>query len=306
MKLRIVIWLTLSLFSKGVMSQSVSTYIPPQAFSFKDNIKMELDAHFPDIPNYNYLPALVEHESCISLKHSRCWNSKSQFKTSREEGAGLGMVTKAFKADGSLRFDTLAEMRNRYKNELHDASWSTIYQRPDIQIRIIVLMLRDDYKRLYDVKDEWSRLHMVDAAYNGGLGGLNKERRACGLKANCDPQKWFGHVENTCMKSTKILYGNRSACDINRDHVKDVFNNRLPKYKSQYFTSEIEVEKDIIVEVEVVEDVIITPPVSQDLIINRVPEETTVKEESKKGFFSRIWEKLFSHKSNLSRSIYEA
>lgn len=236
MKLRIVIWLTLSLFSKGVMSQSVSTYVPPQAFSFKDNIKMELDAHFPDIPNYNYLPALVEHESCISLKHSRCWNSKSQFKTSREEGAGLGMVTKAFRVDGTLRFDTLMEMRNRYKNELQDASWSTIYQRPDIQIRIIVLMLRDDYKRLYDIKDDWARLHMVDAAYNGGLGGLNKERRACGLKAGCDPQLWFGNVENTCMKSTKILYGNRSACDINRHHVSNVFKDKLPKYRKYYFT----------------------------------------------------------------------
>ena len=76
--------------------------------------------------------------------------------------------------------------RRRY-NEL-DASGASQHQ-----IRIITLMLRDDYKRLYDIKDDWARLHMVDAAYNG-LGGL--KRRACGLKAGCDPQLWFGNVED--------------------------------------------------------------------------------------------------------------
>ena len=287
------------------LSAYSNEYIPPQAFDFKLNIQEELDKHFDYIPDYNYVPALIEHESCISLKHSRCWNSKSSLKTQREEGAGLGQVTKAFKADGTLRFDTLMEMRNRYKNELHDASWSTIYQRPDIQIRIITLMLRDDYKRLYDIKDDWARLHMVDAAYNGGLGGLNKERRACGLKAGCDPQLWFGNVEKTCMKSTKILYGNRSACDINRDHVKDVFNNRLPKYQSQYFKPVVE---EVIEEIE--EEVIIIPPVSQDLIFNRTPETIINRipevEETKKGFFSRMWSKLFSSKTQPNWGIYEA
>ncbi|QXN70523.1 putative lytic murein transglycosylase [Bacillus phage vB_BspM_AgentSmith] len=67
-------------------------YIPPQAFDFKLNIQEELDKHFDYIPDYNYVPALIEHESCLSLSHSRCWNSTSRLKTQREEGAGLGIM----------------------------------------------------------------------------------------------------------------------------------------------------------------------------------------------------------------------
>jgi membrane-bound lytic murein transglycosylase MltF len=95
----------------------------------------------------------------------------------------------------------------------------------------MLLLSRDNYKNLYAIKDPTARLHFNDAAYNGGLGGVNSDRRLCGLKAGCNPQLWFGHVETTCGKSKKILYGNRNACDINRHHVHDVFNNRSNKYK---------------------------------------------------------------------------
>jgi hypothetical protein len=206
-------------------------YVPPQAFQYKDMISSELDKHFPNIPNKHYIPALFEHESCISLKHKRCWNSKSQLKTSREEGAGLLQITRAYNADGSLRFDSLYEMRTRYKTELKDASWSTIYGRPDVQIRMGILMSRDNYNKLYDVPDSYEKLKMADAAYNGGMGGLQKERRLCGLTKGCNPNVWFGNVERMTVKSMKPIYGNRSPWDINRHHVADVINTRMPKYE---------------------------------------------------------------------------
>ena len=210
-------------------------YIPPNAFSYKETIQKELDSNFSSLYDYNYVPSLIEHESCISLKHSRCWKSTSELRTKRELGIGLGQLTKAYKADGSIRFDTLTEMRNKYKSQLKELSWDTLKNRPDLQIRVIVLMLRDMDKSLYSVKNSEYRTQMVDSAYNGGLGGLQKERRACGLAKGCDPQQWFGHVEKYCLKSKKVLYGVRSSCDINRDHVFDVWNNRLPKYRKQYF-----------------------------------------------------------------------
>lgn len=225
--------LLLLLLSGHVFAQN--NYIPERAFLQKETIKTEVDMYFPTVPDYNYVPSLIEHESCISLKHSRCWNSTSRLKSAREEGAGLGQITRAYNKQGALRFDSLQAMKDRYKESLKDASWETIYQKPEVQIRMIVLMVRDDYKKLYNITDPIIRLQMTDAAYNGGLGGVQKERRACGLAANCDPTIWFNNVELHCLKSTKAIYGQRSPCDINRHHVEDVFHKKLPKYRKQYF-----------------------------------------------------------------------
>jgi hypothetical protein len=236
MKLKdMIVGLCIFLLSSSVNAIDVKTYIPPQAYSYRLTIKDELNTYFRDIPHWNYIPSLIEHESCISLTHSRCWNPKSRLKTSREEGAGLGQLTRAYNSDGTLRFDSLAEMRRKYYNELKELKWETIYSRPDLQIRTMILMVRDNYNMLYAVEDEDNRLQMSDAAYNGGLSGLLKERRACGLASNCDPNIWFDNVEKHCLKSTKVLYGSRSACDINRHHVYDVYIIRMPKYQMNYF-----------------------------------------------------------------------
>lgn len=221
-------------FSTIVHGLDVKTYIPPQAFTHKETITKELDTHFSYIPEYNYVPALIEHESCISLSHSRCWNSTSELRTKREQGLGLGQITRTFNTDGSVRFDVLTDMRKKYLKELKEANWNNFKHRPDLQIRTITLLLRDNYKSLYNVTDPMSRLHMTDAAYNGGIGWIQKERRACGLAKNCDPNVWFGNVENYCLRSKKPLYGNRSVCDIAKNHPRDTFFNRLPKYKSNY------------------------------------------------------------------------
>lgn len=225
----------LFLISSSVLAQNVRTYIPPQAFEYKEIIYNELETYFPWIPDYNYVPSLIEHESCISLRHSRCWRSTSELKSKREQGVGLGQVTRTYREDGSIRFDTLKNLKNMYKAELKEASWDTIKQRPDIQIRLIVLLLRSDYKQLYNLNDDMVRLHMTDSAYNGGIRDVHRSRRACGLAKNCDPQFWFNHTERYIQKSPRILYGNRSAIDINKHHVDDIFNTRLPKYKNQYF-----------------------------------------------------------------------
>lgn len=224
------------MFPLHLYAVNVKTYIPPQAFTHKETIRKELDRLFPTIPTYNYVPALIEHESCLSLSHSRCWKSTSELRSKREQGVGLGQVTRTFREDGSVRFDTLSNLKNMYKSELKEASWDIIKNRPDLQIRMIVLLLRTDNKQLYNIEDELVRLHFTDSAYNGGIRDVHRSRRACGLAKNCNPQFWFDHVENYIQKSNKILYGNRSAKMINTHHVSDVFKTRLPKYQQQYFT----------------------------------------------------------------------
>ncbi|NMG71835.1 lytic murein transglycosylase [Parazoarcus communis] len=215
----------------GLFGSVAHGQVPAAAHQHLLGLQAEIRAHFNGHPMPEYFGGLIEHESCISLTHSRCWSSKSRLKTAREEGAGLGQLTRAWRPDGSLRFDALAEMRDRHP-ALRELSWRTIYDRPELQMRAVVLKVRDDYTTLRVVADPLERLAMTDAAYNGGLGGLQRERRACQIKDGCDPQRWWGHVEHTCLKSRTPLYGNRSACDINRHHVADVIQRRAPKYRA--------------------------------------------------------------------------
>jgi len=227
----IVFYGLLALFGSVAKAQDVRTFIPPAAEQHRANVRSAVYDLWPgSIPVAGYVPSLIEHESCIGLRHSRCWNSTSRLKTPREEGAGLGQITRAWNSDGSLRFDAIADMRTRHP-ELRELSWANVYQRPDLQIRALVLMSRDNYSALGVIANPVQRLAFADAAYNGGLGGVQKDRRACQIKAGCDPQQWFGHVEGTCTKSRVALYAGRSPCDINRHHVSDVLTVRAPKYQ---------------------------------------------------------------------------
>ncbi len=220
--------------TKRTPPPDVNTYIPEQAVQHLPTLSKQVKEVWPTFYAPNYFGALIEHESCISLTHSKCWNPTSRLKSDREEGAGLGQLTRAFKADGSTRFDALEDAKRLDAKGLNDLRWDTVYQRPDLQMRVVILMTRANWNRLDKlVADNDGKLAMTDAAYNGGIGGVLNERRACGLREGCDPNKWFGHVEKVCLKSTKPLYAGRSACDINRHHVHDVLHTRMPKYKGK-------------------------------------------------------------------------
>lgn len=123
-------------------------------------------------------------------------------------------------------------MKIKHSTALRELGWHNIYDRPDLQIRAVVLKMRDNirYYQPYSATMD-DALAFADAAYNGGIGGLDKERRACKISSSCDHKVWFGNVEKFCLKSKTALYGNRSACDINRHHVTDVLSIRANKYK---------------------------------------------------------------------------
>lgn len=212
----------------------VKTYIPDKAYKYFDLIINEKKLIFNDFTTTHYFAALAEHESCIHLKHKRCWDPKSSFKTKRELGSGIFQLTKAYKKDGSIRFDSLKNIRRKYHNELKELTWDNITSRPDLQLKAMMLMIKDDYKKLYNVNCHMDRLAMTDAAYNGGLNSVYKRRRKCGLDKKCNPQKWVNNVELMVVKSTKPLYSGRSAQEINTYHPYDIIHNRMPKYK-KYF-----------------------------------------------------------------------
>lgn len=221
-------------------AQNVKTYIPERAFENRDDLYDSIKKNLPDLYDYNFVPALIEHESCISLKHSRCWNANSTLSNSREHSVGYFQIAKAFNADGTTRMDTLQSLKNKYRDNLKELTWSNIARRPDLQLEAGTLLLKDNWNGLKSVTDPKERTYMLSAAHNGGLGRVQKDRRICGMDSDCDPQKWKGNVADKCSLSTTPMpkYGNRSLCQINRNHPIDVIETRMPKYDDQYFTKE--------------------------------------------------------------------
>lgn len=213
----------------GLFGKAFGTELPPNAKVYAPVLKAEQIRYWPDHQAPELLAGLAEQESCVSLKNPKCWSPLAKLKTDREEGAGVLQITRAYRADGSLRFDSLADMRKTYP-DLRDWTWENVYSRPELQFKALVLLTKENFNRFRDVPG-LPRYALADAGYNGGPTNVSFERRACKATPGCDPSIWFGHVELHCLKSKAALYGNRSACDINRTHVQNVMLVRSAKYR---------------------------------------------------------------------------
>ncbi|TXI23123.1 MAG: hypothetical protein E6Q67_04910 [Roseateles sp.] len=198
--------------------------IPAQAEALLPVLHREIKAAWPAHPWPAYYGGLIEHETG-PCPGRQCWRPTARLKSAREEGAGLAQITRTWDADGKPRFDVLAELRDAFPAALGELSWLTIYERPELQMRAMVIKSRTDWRWMRS----WARIEFMDLAWNAGRGRVSQDRRACGLKPGCDPAQWFGHVETTCTASRVALYGRRSACDISRHHVADVMA-RATKY----------------------------------------------------------------------------
>jgi hypothetical protein len=203
------------------------TTIPENALIWLPHLKNEQVSHWNEFPQPYYLAALIEHESgCFGLP-KMCWSPKARLKTSREEGAGFGQLTRAFRSDGSIRFDSLYDLRVTSPS-LQQLNWSNIYSNPMLQLRAVVLKVKQDYRYIKSPKvTVEDAIYFTDASYNAGRGRINKDRKICASKANCDPDKYYGHVSEVCSINVRIY--NRSACDIYHNHVDDT-KIRSPKY----------------------------------------------------------------------------
>lgn len=212
----------------GLFGRAAHAQVPDAARPVLPVLQAEIHAAWPDHPMPAYFGGLIDHESACP-RPSSCWRPTARLRTQREEGAGLGQITRAWAPDGRLRFDALAELREAHPL-LAELDWATVYQRPDLQLRAMVLKSRSDWLAMPPVQAS-ARLAFTDLAYNAGRGRVSQDRRACALTAGCDPAQWWGHVERTCTASRQPIYGTRSACDISRHHVADVLRVRAPRYE---------------------------------------------------------------------------
>jgi len=209
-----------------VVTCASAQVVPENAKRYLPSLKQEQVRYWPTLTRPSMLAGQVEQESCISLKHPRCWNPRAELRTSRERGVGFGQITK------TAKFDALAELRAQFPRELGDWSWNsaTLYD-PSYQLRALILMDLRNYKNIVGVRDPHERLAMTLSAYNGGLGGLMSDRSVCSATPGCDPSRWFGHVERTSRKSRVRLPGyGKSFFDINREYPINVLSVRSVKY----------------------------------------------------------------------------
>jgi hypothetical protein len=184
----------------------------------------EITRFWNDIPIREFPAGVVDQESN--------WKLKATLKTSRELGCGLAQFTKAYNADGSVRFDALEETK-RLDPSLANWGWQDCYS-SQFQLRGLVLKLKSndrDCKTM--MEDTVDRLACDAAKYNGGAGSIAKRIRTCRATLGCKPKVWHNNLELQCPQSkAKVAGYGESFCDINSKYPNRVFT-RMVKFKGK-------------------------------------------------------------------------
>lgn len=199
--------------------------IPPGAARYLPVLAAEQRAHWPE-GDLAMLAGQVEQETCISLRHPRCWTPRAELRTAHEQGIGLGQITRTAKAD------SLAAMLARHPRDLAGWSWSapTLYD-PVLQARALVLMNQDNMPVAVGAATALDRDAMILTAYNGGPGRVRSDRRLCAGTSGCDPSRWFGHAERTSLLARKAAVGyGKSFFEINREYSRLILLVRRERY----------------------------------------------------------------------------
>lgn len=213
---RILLALTVALFSKLAISAvhpNAEKYIPV----LRDKVNSE-NSPF----EWEVYAAQIDKETCPSALHSKCWNERTEFKTKREYGFGLGQLTNTAKYDNFEYVKTLTP-------ELEDWEFS---DRFDAENQIIALLAMDRVCMFPDSASLVDSQAFMLACYNGGRGGVISDKLICSNTKGCNPKRWFGNVEHTSNKSRRKWNGyGRSMFEVNRDYPRDILFNRIKKYR---------------------------------------------------------------------------
>lgn len=210
--------------------------VPANARQYLPLLVQAQQMTWPNAPTPSFLAGQVEQESCVTLRSTKCWNPRAELKTSRENGVGLGQFTRAYRVDGSIRFDTISNLAAQHES-LRGWSWASRYD-AHYQLQAIVEMDKDLYGRQRNAATDEDQLAFALSGYNGGQAGVLQDRRLCANTKGCDPARWFGNVEHTSLKSRRAQRGyGQSFFNINREYVANILHVRRFKYEP-YFQGE--------------------------------------------------------------------
>lgn len=201
--------------------------IPKSYYTYETLLLKVLKEEWEDNPYPAVIPSQIEQETCISLTHSKCWTPYAELKTSREYGFGFGQITI------TKRFNTFEEVKTLNK-KLADWQFEDRYN-PQKQIISLIAMMKRNYNSFKDVSNAHDRMAFSLASYNGGLGGINSDRRICRNTKNCDYTKWWGNVELYSTKAKTNIKGyGKSFFEINREYPRNIMFRRIKKYELRF------------------------------------------------------------------------
>jgi hypothetical protein len=187
-------------------------------------LQQEVHAYWSEAPSVPFLGAQVEQETCISLKSKGCWNPRTELKTDREYGFGLSQLTVTDK------FNNFTAAKG-WDKSLADWQWEDRYN-PKYQLRALVIYMRDLSSKIIGASTPADRYAFTLSAYNGGFGGVLKDRALCNATPGCDSSKWKGNVANVSFRSKTAVKGYaQSFFGINRGYVVNVMEIRYKKYE---------------------------------------------------------------------------
>lgn len=216
----------------AMSSKAQAEAIPPAAWQHLPTLRAEAREHWaaPVAAPLPTIAGLIDHETACP-RAATCWQTTAMYKTAREEGRGLGMFTRAFTANGKLRFDAFGELKALHPSALRDATWEMHKTDPQLQARAVVLKVSDNMSTAVDLTPyPQEQLAFAITMHNRGVQGVLNEVAACAMTRGCDRTRWRGNVERTCTASRSIIPGTgRSACDISRAYAPDVMR-RAAKY----------------------------------------------------------------------------
>jgi hypothetical protein len=199
--------------------------LPKLAALYIPVLLAQVGSLWPSMPAPSMLAAQVEQETCVSLESPKCWNPHAELKTAREYGFGLGQLTV------TKQFNNFQAAKT-WDKSLAGWQWGDRFN-PKMQLGALVAYDRNLYNSIHFGATPDDRMAFAFSAYNGGLGGVLKDRALCGHTRGCNPDIWFGNVEKTSFRAKVAVSGyGQSFFQINRGYVSSVVpeHSRREKY----------------------------------------------------------------------------